>query len=320
MNTMLKTTTHPLISEVEDRMRAQFAGNPSALVATIEQLILAGGKRIRPTIILLMGSMFDTEREALLNLAAAIEMMHTATLVHDDLVDEADQRRGSKTIHTRFTTSAAVLAGDLAFAAASKLAAAVESIPVMQKFSETLQFIVNGEIAYMFNDGSQADQESYYAWIHAKTASVFELAAGLAATLGSANPAEIDAAYQFGYNIGMASQVTDDVLDFSCDPSLLGKPAGNDLRQGTITLPTLLYFEAHPDGLDISAILNHNGNGHGDIESIIDAIRQSESIDQALQKADDFMQDGLDALTILPDTPARAELALLANQITQRQN
>ena len=89
MNTMLKTTTHPLISEVEDRMRAQFAGNPSALVATIEQLILAGGKRIRPTIILLMGSILDAEREALLNLAAAIEMMHAATLVHDDLVDEA---------------------------------------------------------------------------------------------------------------------------------------------------------------------------------------------------------------------------------------
>jgi len=317
---MLKTTTQPLISEVEDRMRAQFAGNPSALVATIEQLILAGGKRIRPTIILLMGSIFDAEREALLNLAAAIEMMHTATLVHDDLVEEAGHQRGNKTIHTRFTTSAAVLAGDLAFAAAAKLAAAVESIPVMQKFSETLQFIVNGEIAHMFNDGSPADQESYYAWIHAKTASVFELAAGLAATLGFANQAEIDAAYQFGYNIGMAFQVTNDVLDFSSDPSLLGKPAGNDLRQGTITLPSLLYFEAHPDGLDIGAILNNNGNGHGDIESIIDAIRQSGSIDQALRKADDFIQDGLDALAKLPDTPARAELALLANQITRREN
>jgi len=320
MNSKLKIPTHPLIREVEDRMRAQFAGNPSALVATIEQLILAGGKRIRPTIILLMGSIFDAEREALLNLAAAIEMMHTATLVHDNLVDEAGHQRGNKTIHTGFTTSAAVLAGDLAFAAASKLAAAVESIPVMQKFSETLQFIVNGEIAYMFNDRSQGNQESYYAWIHAKTASVFELAAGLAATLGSANQAEIDAAYQFGYNIGMAFQITDDVLDFSCDKSLLGTPAGNDLRQGTITLPALLYIEAHPDGLDISSILNNNGNGHGDIESIIEGIRQSESIDQALQKANDFMQDGLGALAKLPDTPARAELALLATQITHRVN
>ena len=98
------------------------------------------------------------------------------------------------------------------------------------------------------------------------------------------------------------------------------KPAGNDLRQGTITLPTLLYFEAHPDGLEISAILNNNGNGHGDIESIIEAIRQSESIDRALQKTDDFIQDGLDALAKLPDTPARAELALLATQITHREN
>lgn len=317
MNTMFKTTTHPFISEVENRMRAQFTGTPSALVAMIEQLILAGGKRLRPTIILLVGSMFDAESEALLNLAAAIEMMHTATLVHDDLMDEADQRRGNKTIHSRFATSATILAGDLAFAAAAKLAAAVESTPVMQKFSETLQFIVNGEITYMFNDVSQAEQESYYDRIHAKTASVFELAAGLAATLGSANQAEIDAAYQFGYNIGMASQITDDVLDFAGDPSLLEKPAGNDLRQGTITLPALLYFESHPDGLDIGSILNNNGNGHGDIEDIIEAICQSKSIDQAKQKADDFMQAGLDALAILPDTPA-CEMALLASQITHR--
>ena len=218
MKTKLKIPTHSLISEVENRMRAQFAGNPSYLVSTLDQLIVAGGKHIRPNIILLIGSMFEAEQEALLNLAAAIEMMHTATLVHYDLVDETDQRRGYPTINARFTTSATVLAGDLAFAAAAKLAAAVKSIPVMQNFSETLQFIVNGEITYMFNDGGQGGQEAYYDWIHAKTASVFELAAGLAATLGSANQAEIDAAYQFGYNIGMAFQITDDVLDFSNNP------------------------------------------------------------------------------------------------------
>lgn len=318
MKTQVKTI-QPNIHEVEARMRAQFSDNPSLLVATLDQLILTGSKRIRPTISLLIGRMFNTEREILLDLAAAIEMMHTATRVHDDLVDDADRRRGQKTINSRFTTSATVLAGDLAFAAAAQLAAATNRIVVMEKFSETLQFIVNGEIAYMFGDNNQRDRDAYYNWIHAKTASVFELASGMAATLGSANPEEIQAATQFGYNIGMAFQITDDILDFTGDPSVLGKPAGSDFRQGTITLPALLYLQAHPDGPDIDAILKSNGNGHGEIEQMIKAIRFSPSIDQAAAEADCFLEQAQLALDRLPDTPERAELAWLANQVTDRE-
>ena len=318
MNTQLKNLAHPLISEVEARLRAQLIGNPSTLVATLEQFIITGGNRIRPTITLLMGGMFEAEQDTILNLAAAIEMMHTATLVHDNLVDEADQRRGLHRMNTMFTTSATVLAGDLAFATAAQFAAATKRIKVMQKFSETLQFIVSGEITNMFSNGNKRNQEAYYAWIHAKTASVFELASGMAATIGSASPAEIVAATQFGFNIGMASQISDDILDLTDDPSVVGKPTGNSLRKGIITLPILLYQENHPDDLDISSILKANGNGQGHIESIISAIRQSEAIDQAMQEANRFLQQGLDALAGLPDTPERAELALLARQVTNR--
>jgi len=201
-------------------MRAQFSGYPSTLVARLDQLILSDDKRIRPTIILLLGSIFKTERETLLDLAAAIEMMHIATRVHDDLSDRGGRPRGHNKISTRFTTSATILAGDFAFAAAAQLAAATKSIAVMRKFSETLQFIVNGEITYMFSNGKSCDQEAYYRWIHAKTASVFEIAAGMPAQSGFANKVEVSAAYQFGYNLGMAFQIADDVLDFTvvgCD-------------------------------------------------------------------------------------------------------
>lgn len=318
MSTLFKTPTQSLIREVEARMRAKFSDNPSLLVNTLEQMILAGGKRIRPTIILLIGKMFAAEQDILLNLAAAIEMMHAATLVHDDLADDAGQRRGKPTTNTLFTTSATVLAGDLAFAAAAQLAAATNRIEVMRRFSETLGFIVNGEITYMFKNGNGANQKAYYDWIHAKTASVFELAAGMAATLGSATPAEITAADQFGYNLGMAFQITDDILDFTGDPTVLGKPVGNDLRQGTITLPTLLYLESHPGELDLGTLAKQNGNGQVHIENIITAILQSEALDKATQEADRFLQRGLAALALLPDTPERDELAVLASGVTSR--
>jgi geranylgeranyl pyrophosphate synthase len=323
MNAKLEISTHSLVSEVEARMRAQFSDKPSALVTTLEELILADRQGIRPTIVLLLGGMFGAERESILNLAAAIEMMHTATLVHDNLAGETGQGHGHPTVHTRFATSATVLAGDLAFAAAARLAAATNRITVMQKFSETLQFIVNGGITHLFSNGDRADLRAYYARIHAKTASIFELASSMAATIGSASPAEISAATQFGYNIGMAFQITDDILDFTGDPSALGKPVGSNLRQGTITLPTLLYLEAHPDDLDIGSIPKRNGNGQGridsDIISIITAIRQSKVIDQAMQEADRFTQQGLDALARLPGTPERTELEHLARQITNRE-
>jgi geranylgeranyl pyrophosphate synthase len=260
--------------------------------------------------------MFDAEQETLLNLAAAVEMMHTATQVHDHLTSIANQRHGQVTLNTRFATSATVLAGDLAFAAAAQLAAATNRITVMEKFSETLQIIISGEITHMFNNGNRRDQEAYFGWIRAKTASVFELASGMGATIGSASPAEIGAATQFGHNIGMAFQITDDILDFAGDPSALGKPAGSNLRQGIITLPTLFYLEAHPNDMDLIPISKGNGNGLGHIESIITAIRQSDAIDQAAREADRFLQLGLEALARLPDTPERTKLSLLASEVT----
>lgn len=320
MNTMLKTSTHPLIQEVEARMRMQFSGYPSTLVATLDQLILTGSKRIRPSITLLMGSLFDAKQETILNLAAAVEMMHTATLVHDDLVDGTGQKPVHKTINGRFATSATVLAGDFAFAAAAQLAAATNRISVMEKFSETLQIIVNGEITYMFNSGDHRDRRAYYEWIHAKTASLFKLASGMAATLGSADPAGIESATQFGFNIGMALQISDDIIDLAGDPSLLGKPVGSHLRQGAITLPALFYLEAHPDDFDFEAMIKSNGNGQGEIESLITAIQNSDAIGQSAQQADRFLKDGLDALSNLPDTPERAELAQLARQVIKHEN
>ena len=318
MNSKLKIPVHSLIRDVSERLQTQFAGNPSYLVSTLEQLIPAEEKSLRPTIILMVGSIFKAEREDLVNLAAAIEMLHTATLVHNDLVDEAGQNPGRLAFNARFTTSATILAGDLAFASAAQLAAAVARTKVMQRFSETLQFIVNGEITYLFNDGAQGSRKAYYDWIHAKTASVFELASELAATIGSARPVEIKAAAQYGYNLGMAFQVMRDIRDFDGDSFVLDKPAGSDFRFDKITLPTLLYLEAHPDQFDIDSLRKSNGNGQRELDELIGAIRQSDALEQVAMEADRFLQCALESLSRLPDTHERAELALLAQNMIKQ--
>ena len=318
MNSKLKIPVYSLIRDVSERLQAQFAGNPSYLVSTLEQLIPAEEKSLRPTIILMVGSIFEAERENLVNLAAAIEMLHTATLVHNELVDDSGQSPDRPAVNARFTTSATILAGDLAFASAAQLAAAVANTTVMQRFSETLQFIVNGEITYLFNDGAQGSREAYYEWIHAKTASVFELASELAATIGSASPSEIKAATQFGYNLGMAFQIMCDIRDFMGDPFIQDKTTGSDLRLGNITLPTLFYLESHPDQFDIHSIRKSNGNGQAEIDELIGAIRQSDALEQATKEANRFLKRALEALPRLPDKPERTELALLAQNVIRQ--
>ncbi len=319
MQIKLENSIQEQIKAVETRMLEQLIGNPSALVATLEQRIITGGNRIRPTLTLLIGRMLEVDREALLNLAASIEMLHTATLVHDDLIDTAASRRGQKTLNASFSTSATVLAGDLAFAAAANLAAATSSVAVMKMFSKTLQFLVNGEITYLFSNGTRGDRESYFKWVHAKTASIFEMAAGAAATLGSADADTVTIASKFGDGIGMAFQLGDDVLDFTGDQAALGKPAAGDLRQGIITLPTIYYLETHPHDPDIRSIINRNGHSPDTLEHVIAAICHSEAIQQSFDEAKAYLQRGLDALAELPDTLERQELEGLAMQMVHRE-
>ena len=312
--TNLKTITHPLIDEVATRMRAQLDGNPAALIASLEQQLQIGENLTRPTLTLLFGNLFGLEQNTMIDIAASIEMLHQAKLVHDNLGNQSF----SQIPKTPFITSATVLAGDLAFAAAARLATAPQSTTVMRIFSETLQMMVSGEITYMFQNGSGFEPDSYYRRIHAQTASLFELACQATAILAAMDEETINAARQFGYEMGMAFQIVDDVLDFTGDPEVMGKPTGNDLRQGTLTLPTLYYLEANPNDPDLDSIIRRNGHSQDSIKRVIKAIRQSEAITLAQQEAQRFLEQGLRALYQLPDRPARAKLEQLAIQMINR--
>lgn len=299
-------------------MRSRLNGNPSGLITVLDQFVRLGGKRVRPTLTILVGKMLGADFDRLLDLAAAIEMLHTATLIHDDLVDDASLRRGARTINATWPPAASVLAGDLVFAIAANLAADTKSVRVMEMFAETLAVIVNGEIAYLFDDRAAFDREAYYRWIYAKTASMFELATGAAAILSSAREEEISSARQFGREIGMAFQIVDDVLDFTGAQADIGKPVGNDLRQGTITLPTLHYHENCPDDPDMLSVIRRNGHDQESLDRLIAAINDSDAIDQSISEARVFIRSGLEALAVFPDTQERQALEELSRYILKR--
>ena len=303
---------------VEEKIRSQSEGNHPVLGAALSHLLSSGGKRIRVSVTLLSGLMLGADADRLITLAASIEALHTATLVHDDLIDGALIRRGIPTLNAQWSPAATVLTGDFIFARAAKLAAETKSIPVMRLFAETLAIIVNGEITQLFGSHGVASRENYYTRIYAKTASLFETAATTAALLSSVNEDVVGHLRRYGYEIGMAFQIVDDILDFTGEQATMGKPVANDLRNGLITLPALYYIEAHPEDKEIQAILNSNFCDEACLERVLSNIRSSGAIQQSLQEARQAVERGLVALNNLPDLRERQALADLANYIVSR--
>lgn len=309
------------ISEVEALMRCQADDAHPDLCAALEHLISSGGKRIRPTLGLLTGRMLGAPREKLITLAAAVELLHTATLVHDDLIDGALLRRGMPTLNSQWSPPATVLTGDYLFARAARLAADTDNLVLMKLFSQTLATIVNGELTQLFASRGIASRENYFRRIYAKTASLIEMTTRASAIISSADSETVEAMRQFGYNLGMAFQIVDDVLDFTGEQSEIGKPVGSDLFQGLITLPTLYYLEDHPDHPSIPILLSGSYLiEHDRMEALVQAIRQSDATIKAKHEAQDFAAQSLALLKKMPEGIERQALEELTRYTVNRRN
>ena len=323
MNKQLTTVTflNPVqesIQSVERKMRSAANGHHPDLKAALDHLLSSGGKRIRPAVALLTGGMLGADQERLITLAAAIELLHTATLVHDDLIDGSLLRRGIPTLNSQWSPAATVLTGDYIFARAAKLASDTGSVQVMHVFADTLATIVNGEISQLFKRNTDTIREDYYKRIYAKTASMFELATTAAALLSPMCEDTITPVRGFGYEIGMAFQIIDDVLDFSGDQEIIGKPVASDLRQGLITLPTIYYLEAEPDDPDLSIALNGILYDEMRLTRLTQGIRDSGAIEKSIEEAGQYIARALDALEELPKNIEHQALEDLANYIVRR--
>jgi len=307
------------LAEVETNLRNFVKADFPGLGSALDMIFSSGGKRIRPIMILLLGKMINAPRDKLITLAAATEMLHTATLVHDDLIDNAILRRGNPTLNAQWSSNATVLTGDLLFASAARLAANMENIEAMKLFSQTLIEIVNGELNQLFAARWQTNQDEYYKRIYAKTSSMFQNSAKSAAYIASQDTATANILGKYGHDIGIAFQIIDDILDFTGEQATVGKPVASDLRQGLITLPALIYFKQHPDYKDLDSL--QNAKGWDDEESItrlVAEIRNSDAIQKAHQKAREFTAAGIKSLEVFPASSERMALEELACYIVNR--
>lgn len=303
---------------VEERMRESAPDQHEALTAATEHLLASGGKRIRPAITLLAGGIFQADLDRLVAVASAIEMLHTATLVHDDLVDGALLRRGIPTLNAQWSPGATVLTGDYIFARAADFAAQADSVRVMRIFARTLMVLVNGEINQMFNSKGVVNRADYYKRIYSKTASVFESACEAAGVVGGANESEIAALVTYGREVGSAFQIVDDILDFTGDEQHLGKPVGGDLRQGLVTLPALYYHEQYPSDPNLNALLDGRMGDAGLSAQVVEAIRNSDAIRASLAEARDFVSKAHGALNRLPPGLHVDHLKAIADYVVSR--
>jgi geranylgeranyl pyrophosphate synthase len=306
------------LGEVERLLRERPAEQHEAIGLALDQLIGGGGKRLRPTLALLSAHLCGADINRAVYAAAAAEMLHTATLVHDDLIDGSLIRRGVETINANWTPAATILTGDYVFARAADLVAQTNSIRLTQRFAETLMVICNGEIRQMFNGHSdQRTLMEYEQRIYAKTASLIALSAESGAILAQAETGRARALRTYGEQVGMAFQVVDDVLDLVADEETLGKPVGSDLRHGLATLPVLLFLEEKPDHAAMRQVLA--GNRLEDVtHEAMQAVIESQAIERSLATAHQYAQDAKTALTGFPDTPYRTALLDLANFTVDR--
>ncbi|MEA3339439.1 MAG: polyprenyl synthetase family protein [Chloroflexota bacterium] len=306
------------MEHVENLLRKRPSGQHEAIGVAVDHLVDGGGKRIRPALVILSAYLCEMDVDRAIFAAAAVELLHTATLVHDDLIDGALIRRGIETLNAHWSPATTVLTGDYVFARAAHLASQAESILLMQCFSETLMTICNGEVRQMFDGGRcQTSHQEYERRIYAKTASLFSMSTQAGAILAGAEKEKRDALKIYGEQLGLAFQVVDDVLDFVADEERLGKPVGSDLRQGLVTLPVLLFLEDNPDHPSVCQTLEGNSSDKVAWEAI-QTVAGSPAIERALAVAQEHADQARVALSEFSHSSYRAALLALVDFTVRR--
>ena len=305
--------------QVAENLKGLRRGEDQHMTPLLSYLFNRGGKGMRPAVTLLASGIYGKEAPAAVTMATAVELLHIATLIHDDTVDNSLTRRGMDTISSRWDENVAILLGDYVFAASATFVCDTNNIRVIRRFSETIMDLSSGQLMEYFN-GHNVEQtrQLYEDRIYRKTASLFRTAAESGAILGGAPEEGIEALSQYGYNIGMAFQIVDDILDVSGDAEEIGKPVGNDLLQGVLTLPSIKLLERHPTDNPVRALFANPGNRENLLESLA-MMQESDILEECEAEAEEYCARALRILEGVPDTPARESLRILASYVTKRQ-
>lgn len=291
--------------------------------ALIRDIVSAGGKRLRPLLLLLSARAFDRDMERAIVAAAGVELLHTASLVHDDSIDKSSLRRGHPTLNTQVSSGAVILIGDYLFAQSAILAAASNSPRVVKIFATSLAEICDGQIRETL-DAHRLNQtrEDYNRRIYGKTAALFAGATEMGAVIGNAAEPHVQALRSFGSNLGMAFQVMDDILDLREGTQVLGKPAGNDLRQGVITLPVMLYLNQTTavNRAILESVVVGDEFDDTVIDSLVEDIRLSGVLALAELEADHYLDQAETALDSVDDLETRDLLLDVMRSTVERRS
>ena len=310
LNEVVRTTLHsevPLVNQVA------------------EYLINAGGKRLRPAIHLLLTRALQAQcPDTAYTLAAVVEFIHTSTLLHDDVVDESDLRRGRQTANALFGNAASVLVGDFLYSRSFQMMVSVQSMRVMEILADATNVIAEGEVLQLLNvHDPDVTQARYMQVIHYKTARLFEASAQLSAVMSACTPEQENACAAYGRHLGAAFQLADDILDYAGDTAVLGKNVGDDLREGKPTLPLIYVLEHGSDAekVMVRAAIENGGidQTHPDFNTVLTAITSGGALDYTRQMAQREVVAAKDALTFLPESAYKQVLLDLADYALARE-
>jgi octaprenyl-diphosphate synthase len=299
--------------EVDAVIRRRLASEVALVCQVAEYIVNSGGKRLRPALVILSAGAFGYQGTAHHQLAAVVEFIHTATLLHDDVVDASELRRGQATANALFGNAASVLVGDFLYSRAFQMMVEVDSMRVMQVLAEATNVIAEGEVLQLMNcHNADVDEQNYLQVIRYKTAKLFEAATRLGAILGRASRPLEDALARYGMHLGTAFQLIDDVLDYSGDNAAMGKNVGGDLAEGKPTLPLIhaLKHANRDDGLLVRRAVEQGGLD--ELDAVIGAIRRSGALDYTRRQAEAEAQMATAALECLPHSKHRDFLLELA--------
>ena len=318
---MLSKVYEPIqedLTKVEDRLNSVSKVDFPQLSDLLDYSLRSGGKRIRPALVFLSGKFYRYDLSRLLPMAIAIETLHTATLIHDDAIDNSMARRGRPTINKLWGEDKAILLGDYLLAKSEELVAETQNLPIIKLFAQTIMTICSGELNQAFNAFNLVQtRQQYFQRIAGKTASLISLATESGAILSQAPQKSVRALKEYGHNLGISFQIVDDILDFVGTEEEIGKPIGSDLAQGTHTLPAILLLEHRPEDNPIIRAF-HNEDRQENIKQAIELVRSSSIVQECYAVASDYSARARRNLDLLPDNTSRQALIELADYVVSR--
>ena len=309
------------LAAIEREFGRDTVSNVAAITEIGEYLRGGGGKRIRPAVLLLSSKLFNYEGRGAVRLGAVMEIIHTATLVHDDIIDEAQTRRGRPAANTQWGNSKCVLAGDWLYMQSFRIALQERNLRILDALIELTQQMVEGELLQMEKLGKCISQEEHFDLIYRKTACLFSVCMRMGAILGNASPQDEERVAQYGRDLGMAFQIVDDVLDLTASESVLGKPVASDLREGKATMAVIHAIErcTPEEHARIESVLRNrafNGVTH---EQILEILNKYGSIDAALNRAAEYAESARKAIGTFPDSEIKRALLWAPDFVVSRE-